>query len=435
MPPSPILCEMRTFLIFWAGQFVSGIGSGLTSFAFGVWVYLETGSTTLFALNILAFTLPGILFSPLIGSAVDRLDRRLVMLLSDAGAALVTLGVFLLFRGGNLQIWHIYLATFLNATFSSFQWTAQSAAVSLMVPRQHLGRADGLSSLSESISMMASPLVAGALYVSIGLPGIILIDFLSFGAALATLLAIRVPKPPPSAEGALAPNSFRADALFGWKYIAARPGLMGLLVYFASLYFILGMVDPLLQPMLLEQSGPRVTGQVLACMGLGGLGGGLLMSAWGGPRRRALGILLTGVAQGAVLVGFGVSPSPLLIGLAVLLFSLLDPIVSGSSQALWQSKVPPDVQGRVFAVRRVISRAGAILPLLMAGPLAERVFEPLLLPGGALSGSLGKWIGVGAGRGTGLLFMLLGVLFTLFSLLALAYAPLRRADLDIPDAL
>jgi MFS transporter, DHA3 family, macrolide efflux protein len=425
---------MRAFLTLWIGQFVSGIGSGLTSFAFGVWVYLQTGSVTLFALNILLFTLPGILFTPLIGYVVDRFDRRLVMIVCDAGAGLTTLAVYLLFASGELQFWHVYLATFLNATFNNFQWTAQSAAITLLVPRQHLGRADGLGSLAESITMLAAPALAGALYLSIGLRGIVLIDFATFGFAVFTLLLLRIPKPPVSEVGKSARGTFLQDATFGWRYVRARPGMLGLLLYFASLYFLLGMLDPLLDTMLLDLSGPGVMGWVRSAMGMGALGGALLMSAWGGPKRRALGILLVGVLQGLVMAGFGVNASPLWIGAMVLVFSLLDPIVSGSSQAFWQSKVEPDIQGRVFAVRRMISRLGLLVSLLLAGPLAEKVFEPLLMPGGALAGSLGKWIGVGAGRGTGLLFIVLGLLFTLSSLLALLYAPLRRADSEIPDA-
>lgn len=428
------LKTMRTFIIIWLGQLVSTLGSGLTSFALGVWVYLETGSTTLFALNILSYTLPGILFSPVAGMVVDRVDRRLVMILSDVGSAFVTLGIWYLFTSGRLVVWHVYIATFVNATFSSFQWTAHSAVTSLIVPKDQLGRASGMAATSEAISMLVSPALAVALYVSIKLAGIVLVDFATFCFAMATLLIVRIPQPPPSEEGAQAPRSFRRDAVFGWKYVAARPGLLGLLVYFASLYFIIGMVDPVLQPMILDIAGPEVMGRVLSMMGAGYLGGTLLMSAWGGPRRRTLGILVVGIVQGIVMIGFGVSTSLVLIAGSVFLFSLLDPIVGGSSQAFWQTKVPPDIQGRVFSVRWTISKIGLASSLLLAGPVVENVFEPLLAQGGPLANSVGRIIGVGAGRGAGFMFIVLGLLFALFSILGLLYSPLRLADQSIPDA-
>jgi MFS transporter, DHA3 family, macrolide efflux protein len=427
------LREMRTFLIIWAGQLVSSLGSGLTSFAFGVWVYQKSGSTTLFALNILAFTLPGIIFSPLIGSIVDRYDRRWLMILSDMGSGFVTLGIWGLFLSGNLTPWFVLGGSFINATFGSLQWSAHSAATTMLVPKEHLGRASGMVAASDGISTLVAPLLAGALYVSIGLAGIALIDFFTFGVAMFTLLLIRIPHPTVSEEGRRAGETFWHKATFGWKYVAARKGLQGLLIYFAGLYFILGLVDPLLQTMLLDLGGPQALGSVLSVMGGGYLVGTLVMSAWGGPRRRSLGILFVGIAQGLVMIIYGITPSVLIIGAAVCLFSLLDPVVGTSSQALWQTKVPPDIQGRVFAVRRMISRSGLAASLLLAGPLEERVFRPLLMEGGALAGSLGRFIGVGPGRGAGFLFMIMGVVFTLFSLAGLLYRPLRRLDLEEPD--
>ena len=427
--------EMRTFLTIWLGQTVSLIGSGLTSFAFGVWVYLDTGSISLFALNILAYTLPGILFSPLVGSVVDRYDRRKVMILSDTGSGLTTLVIWFLYFSGSLQVWHILLASFLNATFSAFQWTAHSAVTTLIVPKAQLGRASGMTATSDAISMVAAPVLAGALYVSIGLAGIVLIDFLTFCFAVLILLFVRVPAPAASGEAEQGRQSIWQDGVFGWKYVLRRRGLFALLLYFACLYFLVGMIDPLLNTMLLDIGGPHALGGVLSVMGAGYFIGTLLMSTWGGPKRRAMGILVVGAIQGVVMVGFGISPSIAVIAGSVFFFSLLDPVVGGSSQALWQTKVAPDIQGRVFAVRRMVSRVGLALALLVAGPLAEKVFAPLLMENGRLADSVGRLIGVGAGRGVGLLFILLGVLFSLASLVGMLYRPLREVDAQIPDAL
>jgi DHA3 family macrolide efflux protein-like MFS transporter len=171
----------------------------------------------------------------------------------------------------------------------------------------------------------------------------------------------------------------------------------------------------------------------MSSMGAGYLIGTLVMSIWGGPRRRALGILIPGIIQGVVMIGFGISPSLAVIAGSIFIFSALDPIVGGSSQGLWQSTVPADIQGRVFVVRWMISRIGLASSLMLAGPLAEKVFEPLFLSNGILAGSLGKIIGTGAGRGTGLQLIVLGVLFCLSSIMALCYTPLRLVDTRLPE--
>ena len=186
--------------------------------------------------------------------------------------------------------------------------------------------------------------------------------------------------------------------------------------------------------MILDLSGPKVMGSMLSVIGGGYLVGTFIISAWGGPKRRILGILSVGLLQGIVMIGFGITPSMIFITASVFLFNLLDPIVGGSSQAFWQTKIPPDIQGRVFTVRYTISKIGLASALLLAGPLADRVFEPLLTATGPLANSIGLWVGVGAGRGTGFFFMILGLLFAGSSLAGLCYFPLRTADKTIPDS-
>jgi len=225
---------LRIFSVIWSGQLVSTIGSGLTGFALGVWIYEQTGSVTLFALNMLAFALPNLLVAPLAGALADRWDRRIVMILSDSGAGLSTLAIALLMLTNQLEIWHIYVATAFSSAFSTFQWPAYSAATTLLVPKQHLGRAGGMTQIGEAASQLISPILAGALYVTAGLESIILIDFATFAFAIFTLLLVRFPRPETTAEGEAGKGSLLQEALYGWKYITVRAGLLGLLLYFAT---------------------------------------------------------------------------------------------------------------------------------------------------------------------------------------------------------
>jgi len=193
--------EMRTFSIIWSGQLISLIGSSLTGFALGVWVFEQTGSATQFALIEVCTAIPGILLSPIAGALVDRYNRRWMMILSDAGSGLCTLTIFILLQGGRLEIWHIYLLTGLSSAFSAFQWPAYSAAITLIVPRQHFGRASGMVQVGHAISQIISPILAGVLFVSIGLQGVILVDFVTFGFAVLSLLFIHIPTPERSPAG------------------------------------------------------------------------------------------------------------------------------------------------------------------------------------------------------------------------------------------
>lgn len=427
--------EMRIFTIIWGGQLVSTLGSGLTSFALGVWVYTETGSPTLFAVNLLLWTVPNVLLSPVAGVAADRWDRRLVMIFSDTGAGLSSLFVLVILFTGKLEIWQVYLATFFNSAFGAFQWPAYASATSLLVPKEQLGRAGGMTEIGHAISHLASPVIAGALFVSVGLPAIIMIDVLTYLVALATLMTTRFPQPKKTQEGVEGKGSFWKEAVFGWKYIRQRPGLFGLLSVFASLNFLFSVVYLLLVPMLLDMTTADVVGLVDSISGLGMLVGTLVMSAWGGPKRRIYGIFGSEVLAGLSLMALGLRPSIPLIAAAGFGSMIGMPVSNGCSQAIWQSKVAPDVQGRVFAIRSMIAFSIEPVAYVIAGPLAERVFEPLMAQGGGLAGVFGPAIGIGPGRGIGLMFVIAGFLYVAASSFILIHSRIRRVELEIPDAI
>jgi DHA3 family macrolide efflux protein-like MFS transporter len=427
--------SMRIFIVIWFGQLVSLIGSGLTGFALGVWLYQRTGSVTLFALNTLCFILPQMLFSPFAGALVDRWDRRWAMILSDIGAGFSTLFLALLLFSGRLEVWHVYLATAINALFGTFQWPAYSAATTLLVPKKHLGRAGGMVQVGQAVSQLIAPAMAGALLVTIGLEGVILIDFVTFAFAVFTLLLVHIPRPETSAAGAAGKGSLWQEAAFGWKYIAARPGLLGLLIFFSVTNFLWGMINPLLMPMILQMTTADVLGYVASIVGVGMLLGTLVMSAWGGPRRRILGVLGFELIASLLTAVAGLQASIPLITAAGFGILFCMPIINGSSQALWQSKVEPDLQGRVFAVRRMIAMAASPLAYLLVGPLADGVFEPLMAVSGPLAGSIGRVIGTGPGRGSGLMFIVMGILSAGVTVVAYLNPRIRRVEDELPDAI
>jgi DHA3 family macrolide efflux protein-like MFS transporter len=433
--PGRISKGMRVFFIIWSGQLVSTIGSGLTSFVLGVWVYQETGSVTLFALNMLAFALPSLLVSPIAGVVVDRWDRRWVMIFSDTGAGLATLSIAVLYLTGNLQVWTIILATAVNSAFTTFQWPAYSAVTTLLVPKAQLGRAGGMVQIGEAISQLLAPAMAGVLYVTIGLGGVIAIDFATYLFAVLTLMVVRVPSPEPTAAGEESRGTIWQEAVYGWTYITVRAGLFGLLLIFAATNFITGMIMPLITPMILDMTSPEVLGYLFSIIGVGMLVGTLVMSAWGGPKRRIHGVLAFLMLSGVFISLFGVSPSIPLLAVSGFVVMFTMPIINGSSQAIWQSKVAPDVQGRVFAVRRMIAMSMTPLAYVIAGPLADRVFVPLLLEGGALASTVGRVIGVGPGRGTGFMFIVIGAISVVVSAGGYLNSHVRNVEDELPDVM
>jgi MFS family permease len=435
MNDRPASHGMRVFTVIWFGQLVSTLGSGLTGFALGVWIYEQSHSTTLFALNLLAYAVPNLLVSPIAGALVDRWDRRWVMVMSDTGAGLCTLAVAVLFYSGNLQIWQVIALTALSASFSTFQWPAYSAATSLLVPKEQLGRAGGMVQIGEAISHLISPAVAGAMFVTVGLRGVVLVDFMTYIFAVLTLLLVRIPRPEVSTEGQAGKGSLWKEAGFGWTYIVSRAGLLGLLLFFAATNFLSGLINPLLAPLILDMTTADMFGYLASIVGLGMLVGTLVMSVWGGPKRRIWGVLGFSLLGSVFLSVLGLRPSLPLMAAAGFGMMFAMPIINASSQAIWQSKVALDVQGRVFSIRRMIAWSTLPLAYIVAGPLADKIFKPLLEEGGPLAGSLGQVLGVGPGRGVGLMFVVIGFLSILVTVLAYLNPHVRNVEDELPDAI
>lgn len=434
--PSRAGGTMTRFLLVWFGQLVSLIGSSVSGFAIGVWVYQRSGSATQFGLISVCIKLPVILLSPIAGAVVDRADRRWVLIGCNVGGMLVTLVMALLYFAGRLEVWHIYIAMAFASSLTAFQWPAYMAATTLLVPKRHLGRAGGLTNLSDAVAQILSPLLGGLLVVAVTLSGVFIIDFFTFLFAIVTLLLIRIPRPARDGTEESKRRSLWHDSAYGWGYVRARPGLFALLSFFALTNFMSGFPGVLITPLVLAFAPPGALGTVLSVGGAGLLAGSMLMSVWGGPKRRIHGVLVFQLVSGLCFVLAGLRPSAATVAAACFVYFFCFPIINGSSQVIWQTKVPPGVQGRVFAVRRMIAWSSLPVAYLVAGPLADYVFEPLLADARSpLAETLGAIVGVGQGRGIGLLFIILGLLTVLSVCCAYLYPRLRYLEDELTDAI
>jgi MFS transporter, DHA3 family, macrolide efflux protein len=426
---------MFGFTLVWAGQVVSLVSTAMTQFALAIWAYELTGQATALALVGFFAMAPMMIFSPLAGALVDRYDRKLMMMLSDIGAGISTLGIFLLYSNGGLEIWHLYVAAAWASVFQAFQFPAYSAAVSLMIPKDQYTRANSMMEMAESFSGIFAPFLAGAAIAVIGIGGVLLLDVATFIFAVAILSLIYVPSPPP-AKIEHKPNTLREDMVYGFKYIWQKRPLLGLLTVFMTSNFLFSLAGVTWVAMLMARSGNNefIVGMTQTAAGLGGLAGGILVTWWGGfKRQRVRGVLLGMVISAVGLIATGLGQVWWVWLVAGFLFTLPLSLTNGSSQAIWQSKTEPAVQGRVFATRRLIAQFSAPIATLLAGPLVDRVLEPALREGGALVPLLGGVMGVGPGAGNGLLLVVAGVLVMLTQIIAWSLPFIRNLEDKLPD--
>lgn len=427
---------MRDFVIAWAGQLVSMLGTGMTAFALSFWIFEQTGEATALTISLFSFVAPSILLSPIAGALVDRFDRKLILILSDLSAGIVTIVWLILVLTSDLQLWQIYLGNLVAGAFNSLQFPAFSAAVSLMIPKDQFGRASGMMDFAGAASNILAPAFAGALLGVIGLAGIMAIDVVTFVVAVVALLMIRIPEDENAATDKAAQSSLWKESLFGFRYIKERPSLLGLQFVFSALNFLAAFGMAIMVPMILARSGndERVLATVQSVSAVGGVAGGLFMSAWGGPKRRVNGVLLGMALEsivGTTVLGLARSVVGWVIGGFNGQFFL--PVINGSNQAIWQSKVPPALQGRVFATRRMIAQFTFPIAVLLAGPLADNVFEPAMQTESFLAQSFGWLVGTGTGSGMSLMLVFSGLAGTAVGLAGYLFRSVREAETILPD--
>ena len=431
------LKSMRTFLIVLIGQVTSLIGSGLISFALAVWVYEQTGQATPFAMTALFGTLPRILLSPIAGAVSDRWNRKMIMLVSDSLAGLVTLATAVLLLTGHMEVWMIYIISCLDAVFGSFQQPAYAASIVMMVPKEQLTRANSLIQMGDAIQTILTPIMAAALFTGIGMSGIIMIDIGTFLFAVITLILVKIPQPEKTEVEAKEKYSVWKDVAFGWRYLTDRPGLMGLLWYFALVNFFLNISAVMIGPLVLAIGSATSLGVVQTFIGVGMLAGSLVMSIWGGVKKnRVVFIIATLLLSTLGFFIAGSRPSIAMIGAGLFVLMFFAPFGGSASSAMFAMKVAPEIQGRVMATRSMISQSMMPIAFLLSGFLADHVFNPLLVEGGKLASTfVGRWIGVGPTRGIGLMLISSGLILFIVSGFAYANPRIRNLETEIPDAI
>lgn len=421
---------MLAFVLMWASQVVSLLGSDIAKFGLRVWTYNKTGSVTEFAALTFLTEVPALLVSPFAGLVVDKFSHKRIIIATDTITALSTLWIAFMVFTEQLESWHIFVANVIAALMGAFQWPAFQASVVLLVPEDRLAKVEGMNQMAPALSMLIAPALGGAALYAVGFEGVVAIELLTFLLSLAVMLFARIPAPKESEEGRRAKGSLWSEIIAGWKYVRSKPGLAGLFYFLGQSHFCSGIVQVLVTPLVLSFSTPGMLGSVLSVSGTGAMFGAAGLGLWGVPRRAAYGFLGIGMLQGLLLAGVGVVPDAYFVLGVAFLYMFFIPTVRASRDAVLRRQVPQDLQGRVFALGQMISKAALPLAASLAGPLADLYFEPWLASPEAPLGStaVGSLWGTGKGRGVAFLFFVVGCANAAFCALGLLYAPLRRVD-------
>lgn len=400
----------------------------MTEFAFTLWAWEVTGSATALALIGFFSQLPRIPITLVAGLIVDRFSRKQLMVLGDTVAALSTVGIGLLFLTESLQIWHLYGAAMLNGGFGQIQSLAYSTSMSSMVPLHQLTRANSMNSAVHYGSAIFGPALAGVLYPLMGLMGILLIDLATFGVAIATLLSVRIPQsaphPPPTIE------TWLAKLTFGFREVWRQPGLRSLLLISTAFWFFHDLGGTIYDPMILARTdgSAQVLASTASAAGIGGVIGAILLSVWGGPRRRVTGMLAGFIGAGLCKTLFGLGRSPVVWVPAQFCSSLNFPLLGSSETALWMKSISAEKQGRVFAANALVLQGVSAIAALIAGPLADRLLEPTMTSPGPWLSKVGEILGTGPGAGMAMLYVACALVMAGVGLVGFWFAKLKTLD-------
>lgn len=364
------------FFSIWTGQAFSLLGSQIVQFTLIWYLTKQTGSAAVLATSTLVSLLPSVLFAPFIGALVDRWDRKRIMILADFFIAVVTLLLIVLFRTGAIQVWHIYLAMFLRELGSTFHWPSMRSSTSLLVPKENLSRVEGINQAMRGLLNVIGPPIAAILLEQVAIHAILAIDVITAAFAIIPLFFVSIPQlPEKSEEKAKGTSSIIQEMKLGFHYLKNWKGMFLLTLTATALNFL---VTPgfTLSPLLVTQhfqGGAIQLSMVEAVFGIGVISGGVILSVWGGFKKRIYTTLtfIIGMGGAILLIAFA-PPTQFNMALAgMLLTGCTNPIVNGSITAIMQSNIKPEMQGRVFTSLNSMANAMSPLSMVIAAPVAE----------------------------------------------------------------
>lgn len=426
--------NLNAFLIIWIGQLASAIGSQMTVFAMTIWLWELTEKATTLSLLFLSNQLPAVIAAIFAGIIVDRGDRKFLMMLGDTVAALGTLMLLILVSTKNLAIFQIYIIMGISSGFAYFQNLSYSSSISTLVSQEHYTRANALRSVKTFAANILAPSLAGILYTYVGFSGILKLDLITFLLAICCLLSVKIPRQKNREKFDSNSKNIWRELIFGFEYLGKHPNLFALLFFLFISNLFESATRVLAPSLILARSGNEVgiLASVKAAIGIGGLIGAILLTIWGGLERRIDGVLLGVGLQRMAQIGIGLSRELIIWVVNSFVGAFFFPLKTSSNQAIWLSKIDPEIQGRVFASRYLIAQITTLIGAVIAGPLADRFFEPAMTSPGIVSDLFGGIFGNDVGAGIALEYTMFAVCGLVW--VAIGYAiPLLRNIEDVID--
>lgn len=426
--------RFAAFSVLWCGQFLSVIGTRMTNFALGVYVWDKTGNATDFTLTLFFAFAATVIFSPIAGAFIDRWNRRLTMVLADVGSAVATAALLIVFLTGPASMWQLYLINFITGAFVAFQVPVFQATITLLTEREHYSRANAMMFAVRSTPELFAPALAALLLAAVDIKTVLLVDTLSYVFAIGAVLLVKLP-PTPRKPGTV-PAKLWQDCLFGFRYILRNRSLRNLELFLVVINVLASIGFLLLRPLVLARTGNSAgsLALVLSTGAIGGVGGAVLLATLKSPRDKMLRVLWATVAFSVIgRVLYGVSDMLLFLGVALIVVHLCIPIIDGYTNTVWQEKVEPEVQGRVFAARQFAEELTVPIATLVAGPLVDQVLTPWMRPGGAGARLVGGLVGTGQAGAIGLMYVAIGVVGTVIALAGFLMPSIRRVEVLLPD--
>jgi MFS family permease len=422
------------FTAVWFGQLLSMIGTRMTNFALSIWIWDTTGNATDFAMVLFFAFAATVIFSPMAGAMIDRWNRRTTLILSDVGSAVATGALLIMFMTGEVHMWQLCLINFATGAFLSFQMPVFSATITLMVKRGHYPRANAMFFAVRSAPGLFAPALAAVLLAVWDLETILLVDTLSYVVAIAVVRLVRIPETPRDPNEP--PAGLWKDCLYGFRYILAKPSLRNLELFLISINLLASMGFVLLRPMVLARTdnSAAAVGTVMTAGAIGGMVGAVLLGTLKSPKDKMLRVLVAMLIFSIVGRGlFGVADMLLFLAVAITFVSFCIPIVDGYCNTIWQEKVEPRAQGRVFAARQFAEDLTVPLGTVIVGPLVDHVLTPWMQPGESGADILGWAVGTGQAGAIGLVFVTVGILGVAVTIAGFMLPSIRRIETILPD--
>lgn len=421
--------SLRKYIILWSSQSISGLGSSMTGFALVLWAYEQSRSAMSVSLMSFCNYVPYVILSLFVGSYIDRHDKKAIMLAADSIAAAGSLAVLALLLTGRLAVRDIYVVNAVVGVTNAFQQPASAVATGRLVPKEKISNASGLNSFSHNLIVVSGPMLAAVLFAAGGLPLILLVDLLSFAFAFCVLLFfITVPE---QAQEKTYSHPF-AGIAEGFAFLKDEKGILYMMLTMAMINFFSRLTyENILSPMILARSsGDSIAlGAVNACMGAGGIAGGIIVSIKKESRHKASSIYVPAALSflfGDLMMAFG--RNTLWWSAAAVCASLPIPFIMASQNAILYRKIPASLQGRVFAVRNAIQFGTIPFGIVLGGYLADHVFEPFMGSGMLPAKVLGRLVGSGAGSGMAVMFLCTGICGSIISMVSCSVREIKGLD-------